>query len=246
MAIAINSQMPSNLGFEYQIGTNGQSSPQTFSFTNTAGTFFILFASIAVSSTTTITLGAHSYGGNALTKLMEQTSSNGATGGKIALWYMQSPPTGANTVSMAWTDNASPGFNFRMCAGCISFTGVHTSSPFAQQIGGFSTSVTDPSIALSGVTKMTVAGMAHGETLTAEPGAHTGTLSFRSDIDNAAALGNLRASTSTATGSVSRLLDTAGADNFAGILVELAEATTGTAAPALAAGRQRMRAHLAM
>lgn len=231
MAIAINSQMTSNLGFEYQIGTVSQTSPQTFSFTNTAGTFLILFVSIASSSTFTITLGTHSYGGNALTKLTEVTTSGGATGGKMALYYMQSPPTGANTVSMAWTDNTTGGFNFRMCAGCISFTGVHTSSPFAQQTTGQSTGIDNPSISLSGVSLMTVAAMAHGETINAEPGSNTGTLAFRSDIDNSAALGNMRASTSTATGTVSRVLDTTNVDSYAGIMVELADAVTGTAEP---------------
>lgn len=220
MAVALDSVMPGNAGD----GAGGNpASPRTFSFTNTSGTFMVAFVSLGTPSASACTIGAASYNGVALTNQVELSTSGGANGGRIALFYLQAPATGANTFSYAFTSSGEIA-DSAMC-GVATFTGVSSTSPFAQQTTGSGTGTT-ATANLAGVASgnMTVAGAGAGSSMSAE----TQTLSYAINVDGVTSLGNQRSSTSTSTGSVTHAFTISASDSWLEILVELASQATPT------------------
>lgn len=221
MALAVDSEMASNAGF----GAGGDpTSPQTFSFTNAAGTLLVLIVGVGGSGgDAAATFGTITYGGQTMTQLLEKTTSGGANGGKIALYYLLSPPTGSNTVSLAWTYGGSTAGK-SVWAGCTSFSGNNGSSPFVQSTSGSGTGTT-PTVALSGVAagNITIAGAGGGSTLSAQ----SQTLTWVKNNDESSAMGNGRASRSASSGSVTHNF-TQASDSWASVIAEIAAAGSTT------------------
>ena len=108
-ALAVNSQMPTQTA-QY---VASQTSPWTFSFTNTSGT--VLYLAVMVGDNTSTV--AATYNAVAMTSL-GTTATVGGTSQKLQLFRLTSPATGANTFSITFTAGAET-----VAAGAISFTG---------------------------------------------------------------------------------------------------------------------------
>ncbi len=93
-------------------GTNGGSSPTTFSHTCT-GSNLILFVGVR----TDVAVTGVTYAGVAMTKLNEISN-----GGIASFWYLINPSTGANNVVVT-----GAGAGYQQCA-AVSYTGVKQSS----------------------------------------------------------------------------------------------------------------------
>lgn len=115
-AIAIDSQESAGAGHRATV------SPLTWSFTNTAGTKLVCGVVCSVTSGAGITLSSPTYSGTALAIAGAQISWDGGNV-KTAIYYLDTPATGANTVSMACS---AGGGIFSILGGCISFTGMNT------------------------------------------------------------------------------------------------------------------------
>lgn len=113
MAIAVDSTESAGGGHRSTSGT------LTWSFTNTAGTK--LLVGIVASSVSATTLNAPTYGGTGMTLVGSQLSFD-AGKAKLAIYYIDSPATGANNVSFTFSGGAG------LCGlgGAISFTGAAT------------------------------------------------------------------------------------------------------------------------
>lgn len=223
MALAVDSEQATNVGF----GFIGNTTPQTFSFTNTAGTVLYLIVTLGCGGAETSSFGAVSYGGAAMTKIAEVTTSGGATGGRVGLFRLLSPATGSNTVSIAYTYPSTASNS--MSAGCISFTGNNVTTPEAQAAGTNTGSSASASINLAGVAagNITVAGFGGGTHFTTQ----SATLSWAKNNNDSSSLGNGRAARSASTGSVTQTATLAGSDSWASLMVEVAAAGGGGAAP---------------
>jgi ribosomal protein S11 len=218
VALAINSQMPSNAGFSAGFSP---SSPRTFSFTNAAGTVLYAFVGLGnvSNASDTVTFGAVSYGAVPMTSLFEVTSSGSTTGGKLGVFRLLSPPTGANTFSFAWSVSGNAVID--TWAGCITFTGNNTSTPEAQTHSARGTSVT-ASDTLSGVVSgnIVIACAGAGTTMTAQ----TQTLDWAANVSPGSTLGNGRASLSTTAGSVTHSYTISASDRWVVGSIEVAAA----------------------
>lgn len=121
-AIAVNSQETSNAGHK------SVTSPLTWSFTNTAGTKIICgFVVTDTSGGVAVVMSTPTYNGVQMTNVGTQTNFTGGADlahNIMAIYYLDSPATGANTVSLAYTASSSPDG----LGGCISFTGMNTGS----------------------------------------------------------------------------------------------------------------------
>lgn len=215
MPLAVDSEMASNVG----AGAAGNpiTSPNTFSFTNTSGTVLYLAVGIGASGgTVSTTFGAVTYGGVAMTSIVERSPSGTSNGGRLGIFRLLNPPTGSNTVSIAWTSSGSP---FEWFAGCISFTGNDATTPEAQSGSGQGSSAT-ASLALTGVVagniSVVVAGA--GSSMSAQ----TQTLSWAKNVDDFSAMGNGRCSRSASSGSVTHSFTISSSDSWATCGVEVA------------------------
>lgn len=217
MALAIDSQQASSAGFGVASGT----SPQTFSFTNTAGTLLYFLSGVAGSGSVGLTLGATSYGGAAMTKVVEKNTGTVGNGGKVAIWRLLSPATGSNTVSFAAT---ATGSIIHWWGGCISFTGNDMTTPEVQSSSGASAGVdgTTASGSLSGVASgnYTIAVAGAGSSMSGQ----TQTLTWAKNIADTSSAGNGRASVSTSSGSVTHGFTISVSDSWAAAMIEVAAA----------------------
>ena len=215
MALAVDSEMPSNVG-QGTSGT-GTGSPWTFSFTNAAGTVLYLLVGLGANSGQTCTLGAVSYGGVAMTSVVDTSVASGA--GRVAVFRLLNPATGSNTVSIAFT--RSGGTNFGIWGGCISFTGNHASTPEVQSSGGAGTG-SSASASLSGVASgnVVIAVAGSGSSMSAQ----SKTLTWAKNVDDNTVSSNGRASRSVDTGSVTHSFTISASDSWGCSIVEVAAA----------------------
>lgn len=221
MALAVDSEMPTNVGFG--VDTPGApSSPQTFSFTNTAGTVLYVCVGLGIGSAGTMTITAVTYGGAAMTNVAQTSTGGGATGGQIAWYRLLSPATGSNTVSISFTFSGTPD---EIMAGCISFTGNDTSTP-EKQTGINHGSSSTAAITLAGVVagNITIVGAGAGSSMSAQ----TQTLSWSNNASGATAMGNHRGSRSASSGSVTHSFTISASDSWATTGVEVAAAGGGS------------------
>lgn len=226
MALAIDSQMPSNAGD----GAANAGSPDTYAFTNTAGTLLYVWVGIAVSSGTAPTPTA-TYGGVSMTPVTSKTT--GAATNLLTLFRLKSPATGSNNVVITYTGTAR-----EIWGGAISFSGNDTTTTEAQTNTANGNSST-PSVALTSVASgnITICCAGAGTSMSAQ----TQSLDWAKNVDDGSSMGNGRASTSTSTGSVTHSFTIAGTDSWAAIIAEIAAAgggggTTVHALSALGAG----------
>lgn len=216
MALAINSQMTSNTG---QGVTGNPTSPFAYNFVNTAGTLLYVWVLFGA-TTVTATPSSVTYGGTAMSFIKEATENSG--NGRIRLYRLLTPATGTNSVSMAWSGTATD-----IISGAISFTGNNTSAPEAQTNSASNDAGSGTaSVSLSGVTagNITIAAAGCGSAMTAQ----TQTLDWAENADSNTYMGNGRASTSTASGTVTHSYTVNGSDTWACIICEVAAAGTGS------------------
>jgi hypothetical protein len=117
-------------------------SPLTYSFTNTAGTYLLVGVEVtstgAGSSVTSVT-----YAGTALTRVAQQTWSTAFN--TVEFWELQSPATGANNVVVTAVTNTDI-FSY-----AVSFTGVDKKKAVRQTAGSAPASGTTVSVTLPNV-----------------------------------------------------------------------------------------------
>lgn len=227
MALAVDSEMPTNTGQGAARNTTPFTSPVTFSFTNTAGTVLYLAAVLSVNSGGSTSWGTITYGGQAMTTVIDQTSANGSS--RVGIFRLLNPPTGANTVSIGFSMTLD-GVNNQCAweAGCISFTGNDTTTPEVQSAGSNGSSTT-ASGSLSGVQSgnITIGLAGAGSSMSTQ----TQTLSWAANENNLSTLGNGRLSRSTSTGSVTHSFTISASDSWATALVEVAAPGSGVPLP---------------
>lgn len=220
MALVVDSEMASNVGF----GVSGPppTSPQTFSFTNTAGTVLYLILILGVNSGGTTAFGAVTYNGVAMTLILEQTTASGAS--RIGVFRLLNPATGSNTVSVGFTESGSP--NYAVVSGCISFSGNDATTPEVQTAGANGSSAT-ASASLSGVVagNISFAGAAAGSDMTAQ----TQTLSWAKNVNGLSQAGNGRSSRSASSGSVTHSFTISLSDSWITAVIEVAAAGSAAA-----------------
>ncbi len=206
MALAINSQMPSNVA-DHQVSTT--SPVNMTNFTNTAGTVLYIVATIDIGPSSSPPTGIGcSYGGVAMTLLGTGTANNG-TRGSVSLFRLKTPATGSNAVQLSWTGGAAV-----TTYAAISLTGEDTvpDSGTATTGGDTGTLVTSFSIARTGTTNgnIVIAGFGYGD-----PGTPTAgqTLSALYDADGTSYTNNNITEYTTSSGGTATMtvsgLDTA-------------------------------------
>lgn len=218
--------MAANAGFG--VDTPGApASPQTFSFTNTAGTILYVCVGLGIGSAGTMTFGAVTYAGVAMTNVAQTSTGGGATGGQIAWFRLLSPATGSNTVSIAFTFSGTPD---EIMAGCISFTGNDLTMPEAQT-GINHGSGTTASLVLAGVLagNISIVGAGAGSSMSGQ----SQTLSWSNNVSGATAMGNHRGSRSASSGSVTHNFTISASDSWATVGVEVAAAGSAVVDPPL-------------
>lgn len=125
-AVAIDSQESSATAHR-ATGTSAGSSPETLSYTfvNTAGTKLVCEVAASVGSgSSALVLATPTAGGSNMT--LATTSTTDANRSKIAIYYMDSPPTGNVTIAQTNTATVASGNRFSTLIWCISFTGALT------------------------------------------------------------------------------------------------------------------------
>lgn len=138
-AIAIDSQESSGTAHRTTVTIAGaQSLTLAWTFTNTAGTKLVCLVAdtVVLAGSSALVLNTPTYNGVAMTLVGSQVSTDSGFS-KTAIYYLDTPATGANTVSVNGTATVGSGSpRFSVLGGCISFTGV------AAGVGSF-TSGTD-------------------------------------------------------------------------------------------------------
>lgn len=119
MSVAVDSEMPSNVGQARFHDAN-----LTYAFTNTAGTKLIVAASVADGAGGQ-TVSAVTYAGVSMTKYNEKLS-NGVAKAHCTLWYLDSPATGSNNVVVTISGTVTG--NGEVISGAVSLTGAATGS----------------------------------------------------------------------------------------------------------------------
>jgi len=233
--LAIDSSMPSGATF-FDAGTTGLTSPRTFSFTNTAGNLLILCVGVSTASAGTVTWGAMTYNGVAMTQVVEKNTNFAVntTGGRAAIYRLINPATGSNTVSMSATIGGTSGGDNHWNAICISYSAADTTTPIVQSISDAFGSSPNATATLTGVASgnATVSSFGCGTHIT--PGTALQPISAQLAVaDDTSSLGNLYAEVSTATGSVSHGGTLAANDSWVVCIAEI------KAGAAVAGGRPK-------
>lgn len=220
MALVVDSEMASNVGFGVAgLSPNPPATPQTFSFTNAAGTVLYLFVILSVNTGGTTSFGTVSYNSVSMANIVNQTTASGAS--RIGVFRLLSPDTGANTISIAHTTVPGGANQSAIEAGCISFTGNDMTTPEIQSSGSNGSSTT-AAASLSGVTagNITICGAGAGSSMSAQ----TQTLSWSNNVQATSQAGNGRASRSVSSGSVTHSFTISSSDSWATAIVEVAAA----------------------
>lgn len=217
MALAVDSEMASNVGFG--VAGSPVTSPKTYTFNNGAGTLLLLLDGIGSAGAQTVTAGAASYNAVAATKILERATSGSTTGGRVVVYQLLSPSTGSQTASQAWTKTGSEANE--VWGGCISFTGHDLVTPVVQSVVTSGTGA-QASATLTGVAagNITVCVFGGGSAFTTQ----SQTLSWAKNVDDNTSLGNGRCSRSSASGSVTHTADMTGSDSWVAIMLEIAAA----------------------
>jgi len=120
MSLAIDSQEPSGTAH------NSITSPLGWVFDNTHGTLLLAGVVINGSGASTATINSVSYGGTALTAVPGTPITYGNSQTELALYYLENPATGSNTLSVSWNDTSG---SKDALGAAISFTGNRASNP---------------------------------------------------------------------------------------------------------------------
>lgn len=115
-------------------GSGPPTSPLTFSHTCTGANFLLVGISIGtVAADTAFTISSVTYGAQSMTLVPGSTfvTSPGNLSGRIQLYYLLTPASGTNNVTVNYTDTATPSSTETILAGSLSFKNVNQTTPFS-------------------------------------------------------------------------------------------------------------------
>ena len=223
MPVSINSQEAGAFpnGYHQDISAPTQpNNPALYSFTNSGGTVLYLVVALGPDAGGSSSFGAVSYGGVAMTKLIDEPDPG--SHGRVGLFRLLNPPTGANNFSIAFTlsGNTAPD-SYTVTAGAISFTGNDMVTPEKQTPTANGNS-SAPSVTLTTVVagNYTFAGAGSGT----HAATRTQTLTFDSTDDDLSTMGSLEGTVATGnTGTVIHNwnLNGGASDSWAVVAVEV-------------------------
>lgn len=147
-ALAVNSNTTSATAGS---GATTASATTGYSFTNTAGTLLLVCAEASSGGGTATDVTAVTYGGVSMTLGASSTAKirwDTGNASVASLWYLLSPATGANTVSMTVTSAALVGW----ISGAISFTGNDGTTPIRTTAFTATGNSTKPGVSVTGTT----------------------------------------------------------------------------------------------
>lgn len=219
MAIAIDSEMPTNTGVN-RVHDGGTT--WTWSFTNTAGTLVILGVSAAEVSAAGASITSATYGGQAMTSKVSLADGGGDA--EVELFYLQNPPTGANNFVVTVAGGFSS--NGQNIGGAISLTGAKTGDPFLSTNTG-SASSTSVTVNLSSVqsSSLVISLDAMGSSHAATPGNRT--KSWQADVDTQTAGNNAYFQRATGlSGTVAMTANCSGTDAILMVAGEIGTASS--------------------
>jgi len=176
-------------------GHNSATSPLTWSFNNVAGTTLVCGFVMGAATSASIS-GTPTYNGVNMKQVDGHIWNSG--GAAIYLYYLNSPATGSNTVSVSATFS---GANPQIIGGCISFTGLGSfgTPAFAKQDVSSSTTAT---VTVTGTTSgnkvIDVVGTGSGVTSATSPSV----LSWKKNVNALTATNNAAQSYQSAGGSI--------------------------------------------
>jgi hypothetical protein len=200
--LTVNSEMAS------ATGATATAASLTYSFSNTAGTFLLVGVVLGDPGRT---VSSVTYGGVAMTLVDSQITHDGVTGGRVYIYKLSSPLTGANNVVV------TPDASTIIMSGAISFTGENATplgTPF-KAAGN------------SGTITVNVTGTASSSIIVDVAGSgvffsgQTGTLSWERNVSNSTYSGNGSSQRSPGNGGTVTMSHTATGDGWAIIAVEV-------------------------
>ena len=172
-----STQTASSLSYSYNSGTTG--------------TNRILMVGISYRNSTSQTVSTVTYGGQTMTQVgTTATATSGS--GRMYIYRLLNPPTGANTLAVTW----SAALTYGAVVGAVTYSGVDQTTPLGAYASGTSTTSTI-SVAVASGTGQTVFGVVDGRsTAVFTP---TGLWSARPFTNTAGAAQSSTAGTATVT-----------------------------------------------
>lgn len=228
MALAIDSEMPSNVGGGFNPNT---ATTVTQAFTNTAGTYLLVGVSWgAPGGTGALDVSGATYAGSAMTLVEKITydTNGGTVHAGAALFGLLSPSTGNNNIIVTMTAATNSALT-AVEVGAISFTGNHATTPIVassanaafRDSAGTTASVATGVATTSG--NIVVAQMATGSGYVST----SQTLSWSKNVNTNSAGGNAAMTRTSSTGSTVTMTDTVTSDSMGIVVAEVAAAAGG-------------------
>ena len=179
------------VAFDSVTTSDNTGSPASFSHTS-SGSDRLAVAMIVFQKDSTAVNGTPTYGGANMTKLTEFDPVNAI--GKIEIWYIVAPATGAQTVSIAWTATGDDAI-----ISVASFTGVDQTTPLSGAATAEGTS-NAPSVVVTSATDDLVVDVVESEAASSTPGADQ---TERVDTVSGGAAGHIAVTTEPGAANVS-------------------------------------------
>lgn len=177
------------------------SSPTTWSHTVTgSNTVLYIACSVGIVGThadSDFVITAVTFNSVAATQIGSNIHSNGGTTGYVALYRLVNPTTGANTVSVSWTDANSSAADVLVC-GSISVTGADQGTPDSNVASATGLGTTPSVNVTSAVNNLVLDVVGVGSSITSS----NQTLRWKKNENGNSAAGNGAGSTAAGAGSV--------------------------------------------
>jgi hypothetical protein len=230
MALAVNSEMASSAGF------NSAGSPFTYSFNNAAGTLLVVGVLVTGTSGSAAAISAVTYGGTAMTAVSGASvtwDSGGVSANLLKFYYLLSPLTGSNTVSITWTDPPAP---VDAISGAISFTGNDSVTPIrSTAFTNTALTGTTASVVVTGTTTGNIVVDISGCGASAGFSGRTNTLSWAKNVSGSTGGDNAESTRAAGTGGSVTMSHTVSASDSWGVVAIEVQAG-GSGAPSIGFG----------
>jgi len=227
MALAINTEMPSNAAVRRVADAITPPDTYTVAFNNTAGTFMALgVLATEDSAGTGVSFTSAKYNNVTMTAL--GTGQAWGTNNDLVQWfYLLNPAVGSNNIDIAWSYDVAQSRR-RLMAGVITFTGNHPTVPVGSE---FKATGSGAAASISGITSVNgsivIAVAGHGFGNTAADMNGTGTLSFALAGSPDTAGDNIGGGYWASDGTAHQIdIDFSASDSFGIVAVEVKAATT--------------------
>lgn len=226
-ALAVNSStVTASSGATTATATTG------YSFTNTAGTLLVVCAEASSQSGANTNVSAVTYGGAAMTLAAGATAKKqwDTTASVASLWFLLSPLTGANTVSITAT---TTGTFVGWISGAISFTGNDVTTPIRATAFSASSAVanTTATVAVTGTTSGNIIVDCMGTGTSATSATAPSTNIWLKNVNGNSAGNNAASSRSAGTGGSVTMAYTVASDLWGTVAIEVQAAGGAPAGP---------------